>query len=187
MITFWWPFGCAYLAATLLPSGVSHLFGFGSFRDLLRTHAIIPQRLATPVALTTLLAELVAGSAALILLPLHRAAAAMLLFGGTAVVGLGFLLYVRRLLGRPGRAVSCGCSPLAAPLTSASVLPGAMLAVVSVTALAVTVIGDRLPGVPTGEFVGALSWFPPLSGVTLAAVVMLVPASAPSPATEGRW
>ncbi|MGH3961968.1 MAG: hypothetical protein ACRDRY_01750, partial [Pseudonocardiaceae bacterium] len=68
-----------------------------------------------------------------------------------------------------------GCTPLPAPLAPASLLPAGMLAVVAILALGAIAAGPRGPGTA----------FPLLWGVTLALLVVLVPASVPNPAAEG--
>jgi len=162
-----------YLAAALLPSGVAHLARFGAFRGVVRAHRVVPDRAAAPVALLVAVAEIGLGAAA--------AAAAMrgnalpVLFAAAAVLGVGFILYLRALLRHPDTGVGCGCTPLSAPLTPASLLPGGMLTVVAILALAATAAGPSGPGTA----------LPLLWGATLALLVVLVPASAPQPAVEG--
>jgi hypothetical protein len=186
MISFWPAFGFAYVATTLLVSAVSHAVRFGSFRDLIRDHAIIPSRGAPLAACLTLLAEATVGAAALVLLLRQSAtAAALLLFAAVGALGIGFLLYIRRLLRRPHTGSGCGCTPLSSPLTPASQLPSAALAVVSATALAAVALLDtrQAAGFDSG---GSLSALAPLWGVSLSFLVMLVPASMPSVAADSR-
>jgi hypothetical protein len=182
VVSFWTQLGLAYAATTLLASGVSHGIGFGSFRNLIRDHAIIPSRAAPLVAAATLLAELAAGTMALVLL-LRRSATVptLLFFAAIGALGVAFVFYIRRLLRRPHTTSGCGCTPLSSPLTPASQLPGAALAAVSVTALAATFLQNWYAG--PGGF-GALTVLPTLWGVTLAFLVMLVPASTPSPTVD---
>jgi hypothetical protein len=171
--------GRAYLAVTLLASGVGHVVRFRSFRDLVRTHGLVPARLATAVALLTMLAEVGFGAAALVLVAQRPDPGTdVLLFAGPAVLGLLFVGYVRRLLRRPGRATSCGCSPLAGPLTPAALVPGVALALVSATALVAAALA--ITTAPVAAAATDAPWLlSVLWGATLAIVVLLVPAAVP--------
>jgi hypothetical protein len=186
MISFWPAFGLAYLATTLLASAVSHAVRFGSFRDLIRDHAILPSRGESPAALLTLLAEAAAGAAAIVLLLRQPdAAATLLLFAATGALGVGFLIYIRRLLRQPHSTSGCGCTPLSSPLTQASQLPSAALVVVSAAGLAAALLSAWKP-LAVVEGGGSLSALPPLWGVTVAVLVMLAPASMPSATIDSR-
>lgn len=169
--------GFAYLAAALLASGAGHLLDLRGFRDLLRTHAILPSRLVTPAVLCALSFELVGGATALLLAVQQdpAVAPAVVLCAATAIAGLGFVVYVRRLL-RTSAAAPCGCSPLAGPTTPASLLLGAALVLTSAVTLTATA------ALPAGDVDGVARLLAPVWGVTLAAVTMLVPASMPTPA-----
>lgn len=184
LISFLYSFGLAYLAAALLASAAGHVLRFPAFHDLVRVHAIVPQRLSGPAALCVLSFELAAATTALLLAWRDRVdlALAVLLCGTTLIAGLGFLSYVRRLL-RSGSPASCGCSPLAGPTTAASAVPAAALVVISAVTLAAAVVLAAAPSaaVAVDGVVGAL---PQLWGVTVAVGVMLVPASAPAASTR---
>ncbi|MGH2941847.1 MAG: MauE/DoxX family redox-associated membrane protein [Solirubrobacteraceae bacterium] len=175
---FFASFGFAYLAATLLASAAGHLAALARFRDLVRSHAILPPRLVMPGVLGVLGFELVGGVAALLFAVERRppTAPVVVLCAASAVAGLAFVLYVRRLL-RTVAAAPCGCSPLSGPTTSASLVLGAALALVSVVALAATV-AQAASG---GEVEGIALVLAPAWGVTMAALTMLVPASMPAP------
>jgi hypothetical protein len=181
LISFLWSFAFAYLAATLLASAAAHLVGFADFCDLIRTHGIIPPRLSTAVALGVLTLELVAGAAALLLVSRRgtEVVPPILLCAVTAITGVGFVSYVRRLL-QMSTSVRCGCSPLAGPTTSASLLPGAALALISMVGLAVALAPAQSFATELDVLVAVL---PQLWGATLAVVVMLVPSSMPAPAS----
>lgn len=185
MISFWPAFGLAYVATTLLASAVSHAVQFGSFRELVRDHAIVASRRAPLTAALTMIGEATAGAAALVLLLRQPAAAAtLLLFTATGAMGVGFLFYIRRLLRRRHSGLGCGCTPLSSPLTPVSQLPSAALAVVSCTGLAgLLVAGGMGATLASG---GSLAVLAPLWGVTLAVLVMLAPASVPSTAPDRR-
>ena len=185
LIGFLSSFGFAYLAAALLASGAAHLRGFTAFRDLVRAHAIVWQRHSTPAALGVLSFELVAGMTALLLAVRDRAdlAPAVLLCTVTMIAGLAFVSYVRRLL-QTSTPAACGCSPLAGPTTPASLMPGAVLLLISAVALAATVALEPAQTV-AGQIGGLVGALPQLWGVTLAVVVTLVPASMPAPAPDG--
>lgn len=165
--------GLGYLAAALLLSGVAHLIGFAAFSAVVGAHGVLPRRAATPVALLVAIAETGLGTAAA--MAAVRDSAPPVLFAATAVLGVGFIVYLRALLQRPDTGVGCGCTPLAAPLTPASLLPGGMLAVVAILALAATAAGPSGVGTSFG-----LLW-----GATLALLVVLVPATVPQPAARG--
>lgn len=181
MIAFWLPMGLAYVAVTTLTSGAGHLVRPGAFRDLVRRHGVVPRRLATPVAAMTVTAELAFGTAALVLLPQgHRPWAAAGVFAGSLGMGLGFLVYVRRLLRLPADDVGCGCSPLAGPLTPAATVPATALTVVS--ALSLLAVAASVAVAWDGASAEPLAW---LWGGTLAVVVLLVPAVAPPTVPEG--
>jgi uncharacterized membrane protein len=117
-MTFVYYLTLGYAAATLLTSGIGHGLGFVSFRDIVRSHDIIPADFAAPAAALVTALELVAGVASLVVLWSEEAAAwASLLFAVCAVAGGAFALYVCRLLSRPDGITSCGCSAFVSPLT----------------------------------------------------------------------
>jgi hypothetical protein len=183
---FWLPLGLAYVTVTLMTSGAGHLVRPAVFRAVVRRHGIVPVRLAAPVAAATVVAELSLGTTAAVLLirgPGTGPAAA--LFVATTLMGLAFLVYVRRLLRVPAGDVGCGCSPLAGPLTPAARVPAVALAVLSALSLAAALAGDAAAAAAVagdGAAAEPLGW---LWGATLAVVVLLVPAVAPRPLTEG--
>jgi hypothetical protein len=185
MTTFVSLLGFAYLATALLASGVAHLLRFQGFRALVRTHGVVSPRRSSLVATAGVCFELVAGAAALRysvqesdgLLP------AAVLFGVSAAIGAGFMLYIRRLLDAPPSA-GCGCTPLGGPVTAASLLPGAALVTVAALALLATIARQSGPAAGV-DLTGAAAALPRLAGVTVAATVMLVPASMPPPMSLG--
>jgi hypothetical protein len=181
LIAFWPSMALAYLVAALLASGINHVVRFGSFRDVVRGHGLIPLRFTPLVALLTVVAEIGLGSAALIVMPQRPSGAAVVVLAGAAALGLAFVGYMRRLLRAPGPATSCGCTPFSGPLTRATLLPGAMLALVST-------VGGTATWVATSAadpaVAGPLRALAALWGVSLAVTVMLVPASIPQPATD---
>lgn len=189
MITFLSSFALGYVAATLLVSGAGHVVRPARFRALLVGHAVLPARLALPVALLTPLAELALGGSALVLVLDNGAAGRALVLAGTVVLALAFARYLSRYLARyragaaqDGAAgLECGCTPLSAPLTPASALPAAALALVALTGLVAALLLDRFPATA----VGAPYAVPVLWGVTVAAIVMLLPATMPVPDPEG--
>lgn len=173
MIGFVTLLALGYIVVALLPSGVAHLARFGAFHAVVRAHHVVPTRAAASVALLVAVAETGLGGAAVV--GAARGGAPAILFAAAAALGVGFAGYVRALLRRPDTGVGCGCTPLPAPLTSASVLPGGALAVVAMLALAASAAGPTGPAAVFG-----LLW-----GATLALLVAMVPASAPRPALEG--
>lgn len=174
-MTFVYYLALGYLAAGLLASGIHHAAGWTSFREIVRSHRIVPVGLATPLAILITVVELVAGSAALgVLFSDKVAARAPVLFSVCTVLGIAFALYVRRLLRNPTGITSCGCSSFAAPLTIASIIPALALAVVSLSGLAAAALG--FGNTLNQSFVTGL---PLVWGVTLALLVNLLPASMP--------
>jgi hypothetical protein len=165
----------AYLSAMLLAGGVGHALRFSRFRALIRGHGIVPGRWSGLVAAAVTAFELGVGAAFLgvLLLPASRPPEAALA-ASSAVVGLAFLLYLRRLLRQPVRTLSCGCSLLAAPLTSASLLPSASLLLVSTVGLAAVLLqGAAAFQMPA---VGLVWLLPACWGATLAFLVLVLPA-----------
>jgi uncharacterized membrane protein len=187
-MTFVYYLALGYIAAALLTGGVGHLLGFARFRDLVREHAMIPDSLVTTTTMLVVAFELLAGSAALAaLLNEEMTARATLLFAMCAVAGGAFAYYIRRLLLSPLEITSCGCSLLAGPLTPVAIVPALMLLVVSGLGLVATVLGFGRPlGVAYG-LAGVSLALPLLWGVTLALIIILLPASMPRPAAGGRW
>jgi hypothetical protein len=186
VITFVSLFGLAYVAGALIVSAVSHALAVGAFCDTVRAHAIVPARLATPAALLVTLFEFSAGGAAALLAAQHRAPLVPVasVLTATTLVGAGFALYTRLLL-RTSPGIGCGCSPLAAPTTQASLLPGIALVLVSGAGLAASVILTAAPSAAT-DIEGGLGLLPGLWGLTAGVAVMLLPAWIPFPArTEG--
>jgi hypothetical protein len=180
---FFLSFGLAYVAATLLATGVSHVWRFSSFRMLVRAHKIVPASLVLPAAACLVVYELVAGGlAAGLLIAPRMPVFAMLVFVSCVLAGAAFWLYVRRLLNRPVRSGSCGCLPVSSPLTSASLTPSASLAIVSLTGLAATALGSAAEPAPLGVVLLAALW-----GVTLAGLLVLFPAAVPAAVGGDRW
>jgi hypothetical protein len=154
-----------------------------------REHSIIPARLATTTAVLVVAFELAAGSSALAaLLSGEIMARAVLLFAVCAAAGGAFAFYVRRLLLSPeGSITSCGCSLFAGPLTPVAIVPAIALLLMSGLGLAAAALGfARSLGVTYG-LTGVSVTLPLLWGVTLALLIILLPASMPRPAAGGRW
>jgi hypothetical protein len=177
LVTFFLYFGLAYAAATLLASGLAHVVYFRRFLTTVRAHRVLPPVWAPPVVFAVVGWELAAGGLAAGMLASTRPATlAAPLFGSCALAGCAFWLYVRRLLSRPVRAASCGCSPLASPLTPASLAPSVALALASALGLAAAGFG------PEGAVAIGAALPPAVWGCTLAGLLILLPAAAPAPA-----
>ncbi len=175
MLVFFLYFGLAYVAATLLASGLSHVIRFSAFRELVDAHGIVPPGWALPVAAGVAVYELAAGGlAAGSLAASHLAGFVALIFVSGVLAGCLFWLYVRRLLSRPTRITSCGCSPISSPLTPASLTPSVSLMVVSLTGFAAMALGPARPA----PF--SLALLPALWGLTLAGLLVLFPAAVPA-------
>ena len=115
--------------------------------------------------------ELLAGGVALFCLQ-HSAAVAMQIWVlvSAAVAGTAFWLYIRQLLRKPAGVTSCGCSPLAAPVTRASLAPSIGLVCISILGL----------GAIAGAWYGEprlLIVLPCLWGATFGWITLLYPAS----------
>jgi hypothetical protein len=187
VLTFAYTFSLAYLAATLLSSGVGHLFTYVSFRTLVGAHRIIPLRWAPAIAAFVVVSEL--GGAGMALASLVRGQVVLpdlLLFAAGTLAGLAFTLYLRRLLAeRPGIG-SCGCSPLGGPLTPVSLVPATFLLLVSLAGMLATAFGLAQPLVLVGTLPPIAMMLPVMWGVTLAGIVILLPATAPTIQPEGQ-
>ncbi len=173
MLAFTYLCGLAFVGSMLLATGGAHLAGLADFYRLLRRHGLLPEAFSAPVAALVTSAELAIGLTALTALSgvaprLSRAA-----FAAALGVGSAFIVYLRRLL-RTRRAGSCGCSPLASPLTPASFMPAASLVSAGALGLLAQWGGAGVPQAPTPWSGLAIVW-----GFTLAGLVLLLPASAP--------
>lgn len=172
--------GLCFVAATLLATGASHLAGLRGFTGLLRQHGLLPGGLAAPLAVLVTGAELTVGVAAVAALggasPLLSTASFAAAFG----LGGAFVVYLRRLLAA-GHNGSCGCSPLASPLTAASVVPAGSLIAVGAGGLLARLsdAAEVLPPQPWSSL--AVGW-----GLTLAILVLLLPATSPGRVAGAR-
>ncbi len=168
----------SYVAASLMASGVHHVTRIAGFRDIVRSHRIIPAGLAMPLAiLVTVFELLVGGTAIAALFRVEVSAQTPLLFSVCAVIGLAFALYVRQLFRSPEGITSCGCSSFDSPLTVASIIPALMLVLVSLLGLASNAF--RFGNAPSPR----LLVLPLVWGATLALIINLLPASMPLPET----
>jgi hypothetical protein len=175
-------FATTFLAALLLSSGVAHVLNFPAFRATLDTHGIVPAGPLTLTALAVTVTEIIAASLTLGAAWSGSDALAALVFAGGVLAGAGCLLYVRRLLRSPVPVSTCGCSPLASPVTHASLVPAASLALVSSGGLgavwleAMGAVGAARPEMFSS---GVMATLPVAWGLTLAGIVWLFPAAAP--------
>lgn len=185
-MTFVYYLTLAYVATTLLIGGIGHLLNFAQFRELVRSHGIIPARLATLASILTLLFEAAVGTALLaVLLDMVVAPLALVLFTLSAAGGCAFALYIRLLLRRPSGVTSCGCSPFAGPLTPASMLPASALLLMSLLGLAATSLGFARPLEAGYELLGVAVALPLVWGLTLTIAIFMLPASLPP--LRGLW
>lgn len=184
MLTFAYWLAVAYTVFALLSSAASHLVGLRRFARTIQDHGVLDSRTSAVAAVGVVLFELGAGGAiALTSVEGESTGAIRFAFAGCAAAGVLFTLYVRRLLRRPTRIASCGCSPLGGPLTPASLLPGLLLTAASVVGLAAS-LGATHVGFESllsdARTAAGAGW-----GATLAGLVILFPASAPSAELEG--
>lgn len=186
-MSFLYYLSLSYVATTLLVSGVGHVYGFSSFRDLLRSHNIVPAALATLLSVVVAAVEIVVGIALpAIWLTQQGEAFISTLFVVCAVAGGVFMLYIRRLLQQPEGIESCGCSPFSGPLTSASIIPAAGLLLMSACGLIAAALGVKPAFATAYAEVGITLALPIVWGSTLALLVILLPASMPQPLTTQR-
>jgi hypothetical protein len=168
--TFLQLFALAYLSALFLAGAAPHIVRFRNFRQLIREHGIVPFALAGVVAAAVCGFELLAGVAALLSLGQFAGQRMrMSVLVGTALAGVMFQFYVRRLLRQAGRATWCGCSPLSAPLTRASLAPSAGVVCLSICGLWTV-------GAPNAHL-GWLLALPCLWGLIFAGMTVLYPAA----------
>lgn len=182
-------FAPAYLATLWLASGVHHLIRPRELRRSLVEHRLVPRPWAAPLVTAVTVAELALGATALFVVVrgFGRGVAVPALPAITAIVSLAslgmaalFLAYLGLLLRRgPAPASSCGCSPVAAPVTRWSLLPAASVVVVALAAL---VTGAPAPVFATlGISLLSTGW-----GVTLAVLVPALPAMVAVPSEPLR-
>lgn len=179
-------FSLSCLAAILLATGAGHLAGFRTFCARLREHRTVRFRLAVLVAGFIVAVELAIGPAASLLLAgVLRARLAPFLFIAGAIVGIVFLAYARRLLRRSTGVTSCGCTPLSGPLTPASLIPAAVLALVSCSGLVCAFLpATDIPTALAAEQALVSYLLPVMSGVVFAGITILAPASMPPPLAD---
>jgi hypothetical protein len=169
--TFLFHFALTYIAAIFLASGAGHMFRVESFRQLIHEHRVLPSALAGLIAVGVCGFELLMASAALFSLQHSTTDFVQIsVLVGAAVGGTAFWSYVRQLLREPSGVTSCGCSPLSAPLTPASLAPSIGLVCTSIGGLAaMSRASDPGYGLPIV--------LPCLWGGLLAAITALYPAS----------
>lgn len=166
--------GLAFVATLAVATGGAHLADLPGFARLLRRHGLLPGALTAPAALALAAAELAIAAAAVAALAGGGPRLGTAAFAAALALGSGFLVYLHRLV-RSGHTGSCGCSPLASPLTPASFVPAAALAATGALGLAASwVSGGLAPPAVTPWSVLAAAW-----GVTLVGPVLLLPATAP--------
>jgi hypothetical protein len=183
----------AFISAMLLVSGLGHATRFARFRSTLRDHGIVPHAHSGLIAAFVTGVELLTGAivASVLILPAamppHDAAAAppyVAVTIASAALGIAFLMYLRRVLRQPPRALSCGCSFLSGQLTPASLAPAGSLLIVSLLAFATTLVAGQAAFFRAGEGSSAvlsIGW-----GATLAVLVLVLPAAvAPRVESEG--
>jgi hypothetical protein len=184
LLEFLQDFGAAFLATMLLPVGLVHALRFPAFRALVREHGIVGKRWSVWIAAAVTVTEVALGLlAAFAPLGWLGETSVELVFVAVLVLGVLFATYVRRLLNRPWRATSCGCSPFRTPLTPASRAPSAAMVVVALIGLGASAAG-RGGGDPASMVDVALGV---LWGMTLAGLVLLFPATVPATVGRGAW
>jgi hypothetical protein len=166
-------FSLSFIAATLLVSGMGHLSGPAEFQRVIRSHGVFPSWLAGWIGILVSLFELSLGTlAAVSLRPSASLGIRVSVLVAAAGAGAAFWIYLRRLLSNPGDAKACGCSPLSAPLTKASLAPSIALVIVSFVGFTATVaIGVD------NQVAGVERVLPCLWGVTLSGITLLYPAA----------
>lgn len=170
--------GLAFVAATLLATGVAHLAGLRGFARLLRQHGLLPAAVAAPVGVLVTGTEVTIGLGALVALSSGDPRLGTAAFAAALGIGGMFVAYLRQLL-RAGHTGSCGCSPMAGPLTPASFAPAISLVAVGAVGLVASWASTTALLPPTAWSSLAVAW-----GLTLTALVLLLPATAPGRVAE---
>ena len=109
------------IGVMLAVSGLAHACRVNSLQDLLREHALLAPAACGPIAVALTAVELGLGAGALWVLATGRWG--LVLAPATVALSLAFVGYVVALLRRGPSDTSCGCTPLASPLTEASLVP----------------------------------------------------------------
>ena len=175
MGTFFSSFAMSYAAALLLTTGVGHAVRPRQFVQIIGRHGLFTSYpVACLIAMTVCGFELLTGSAAALLV--FRVAtfaerAALLL--ATTCAGYAFYAYLRWLLSKSIGETSCGCSPLQAPLTRASLAPSLGLITVSVVGVGASALVALNGNTLAGPVQTAL---PALWGVTFSSLTVIYPA-----------
>lgn len=167
----------AFLAGIWLTAGVGHVVAWSRFRRTIVAHRLIAPIWAPLVATAVPILELILGGLAARTVLRGEALPASVCLG-SAGLALLFGLYLNGLLHRgPVPGVSCGCSPLAGPVTPWSLLPAWT---VLFATLAGGALGDVDPAavssIPAGGHSLAVLW-----GLTVSGLVLLLPAVAADP------
>lgn len=187
MITLVYYLNLSYIATTFLTSGIAKMLWFAQFRELLRSHRVIPTKFIVLVSVIVVVFEIVVGGISLAAILRNKVATyALLLFSMCIAAGCIFFWYIRQLLRYRVGIASCGCSPLPSPLTPASLVPSTTLILLSVAGLAVTSLefGQMLS--IGREQAGIAVTLSILWGITLAGIIILLPASMPRLMANGR-
>jgi hypothetical protein len=170
---FWSDFSLSFIAATLLVSGMGHLSGPAEFRRVIRSHGVFPPWLAGWIGISVSLLELSLGAlAGVSLRSADNFGPRVMVLVAAAGAGAAFWIYLRRLLSNPGDANACGCSPLSAPLTKASLAPSVALVIVSFVGFTATMAVGLDNHISSLERVLPCLW-----GVTLSGITLLYPAA----------
>lgn len=166
-----------YVSALLVVAGAGHAFRLGAFVETLRRHAIVARPLAAPAAACVAMVETVFGAGLLAAVLAGNQAGAMRLFGACGLLAACYVGYVVMLLNRKAGG-SCGCLPVAAPLTEMSLLPAAgILCCCALGMLAA--LAD--PIASKGVSMLGLAW-----GVLLSLLSILLAATMPHPMDAAR-
>jgi hypothetical protein len=175
MGTFFFSFAMSFAAALLLITGVGHAVRPRQFVQVIRRHGLFKSlRVAPMIAMTVCGFELLAGVAAALLVfrdATFAERATVLL--ATACGGLAFYVYLRWLISQSTGTIPCGCSPLQAPLTRASLAPSLGLIGVSVIGVGAAAL-IALNGSSSAD--GVKTAIPALWGVTFSGLTIMYPA-----------
>lgn len=177
--------GLSHLLVLLSVTGAGHVLAPRRMSESITAHGIVPHPFVAVAATAVPAVELgIAALAAVALLTGRDILAGATLVGGFAL-GLMFLAYLGSLI-RSGVHADCGCTPLQAPLTSASAAPSIALAASCGLGVAAMVLGGAADvGQVTGPnqhgqvAVTLWSLIPIAWGPVLALLVILVPATVP--------
>ena len=165
--------GLVLVATLLATTGGFHLLHLRRVAGVLDDHGIVRRARPGVAAFVLTMSELAIAAIALVALTTGEWRIAAVASSTALAAGLGFVMYLHRLL-QAGHSGSCGCTPLDAALTPASFAPAVALAAAGALGLSASLVGGSDP-------VSGAAWtaLPVAWGLALTGLVVLLPATAP--------